>query len=314
MLVRIRQYVALMRHRRGFIVGLVFVLVVACLCEVAAYTNLVWGAGQPGARQLAAGFGDAFIIAFVLALLVDPAVQHQFATEWGRDLYWAIFSPDAPPDFREALHTLAAPTGYFNRCTYELEFSESDERPGELLKIYVRISTSGVALNRRGFRPAGKIFALGGHQGTPSDYCYWSFEGEDGNRVEYNESEMQSLGALSANAGGHSTLDQSMLLHEIRIPFRGKYKIERHLKVTGARTGYFPMFQARIILAQVVIVKGDILSDLDFTLAQLGRGPIAAKRRTRPDGRVELHFESRDVVFPGQASILSWQPRVTAEA
>jgi hypothetical protein len=69
-----------------------------------------------------------------------------------------------------------------------------------------------------------------------------------------------------------------------------------------------------IILTQMVIVKGDVVDDLDFRLAQLGRGPIAPKRKTRPDGRVELHFEGKHVVFPGQANLLSWQPRVTTEA
>jgi hypothetical protein len=313
MSVKIRQYAALIRHRRGFIVGLGLVLIVACLCEVAAHTNLFWSADQPGERQLVAGFGDAFIIAFVLALLVDPVAQHQFATEWGRDLYWAIFSPHAPQDFRDALQSLAAPLGYFNRCTYELEFSESEEPPGKLLNIYLRISVSGVTLARRGFRPAGRIFAVSGHEGIPSQYCYWSFEGEDGNRVEYNEDEMRSLGALSANRSGQTTLDQSLLLNEIRVPFHGKYKTERHLRVTVSRTDHFPMFQGMIILTQMVIVKGNVIDDLDFRLAQLGRGPIAPKRKTRPDGRVELHFEGKHVVFPGQATLLSWQPRVTVE-
>jgi hypothetical protein len=103
MLNKLRQYLALMRRRRSFVIGLGIVLLVAIAFEVVAHTNLVWAAGQEGERALAAGFGDAFVIAFVLALLVDPAAQHQFATEWGRDLYWAIFSPNAPQEFRDAL-------------------------------------------------------------------------------------------------------------------------------------------------------------------------------------------------------------------
>lgn len=313
MLIRIRQYLALMRRRRGFVLGLGLVLVVACVCQVIAYTNLVWAAGEAGQRQLAAGFGDAFIIAFVLALLVDPVAQHQFATEWGRDLYWAIFSPDAPQNFRDALQGLAAPAGYVNRCTYELEFSELGEPSDGMLTFYLRVSLSGVALDRRGFRPADQVFAVSGHEGLPSHYCYWSFEGEDGNRAEYTESEMRSLGALSKDAGGTTVLDQSLLLHENRVPFRGKYKAERHVAVSCSRADYFPLFQARIVLTQVVIVKGPVVNELDFTLIQLGRGPIAARKETRPDGRVELHFEGGNVAFPGQASVLSWKPKVAAE-
>jgi len=312
MLVRIRQYFTLMRRRRGFVLGLGLVLIVACVCEVIAYTDQVWATGQAGERQLAAGFGDAFIIAFVLALLVDPVAQHQFATEWGRDLYWAIFSPDAPQDFRDALQGLAAPVGYVTRCTYELEFRELDESSDGLLSFYLRVSLSGVALDRHGFHPADKVLVVSGHGGHASKYSFWSFEGEDGQRAEYTESEMRSLGALSLDVGGTTVLDQSLLLHETHVPFRGKYKAERHVTVTCSRADYFPLFQARIVLAQVVIVKGQVVNDLDFTLVQLGRGPIAARKVTRPDGRVELHFEGEHVAFPGQASILSWRPKVVA--
>ena len=312
MFIRIRQYFTLMRHRRGFVLGLGLVVLVACVCEVIAHTNLAWAAGQEGERQLIAGFGDAFIISFVLALLVDPAAQHQFATEWGRDLYWAIFSPDAPEDFRDALQGLAAPSGYVGRCTYELEFSEVTERPG-LLAFYMKVSLSGVALDRRGFRPADRVFVVSGHQGVPSRYNYWSFEGEDGKRAEYNESEMKSLGALSRDDGGTTILDQSLLLHDTHVPFRGKYKAERHVTVTCSRSDYFPLFQARIVLKQAVIVKVRGVDDLEFTLVQLGSGPIPVNPVKRPDGHLELHFESEKVAFPGQASVLSWKPKVAAD-
>jgi hypothetical protein len=313
MLISVRQYFALMRHRRGFVVGLGLVLLVACVCEIIAHTNLVWAASQEGERQLIAGFGDAFTIAFVLALLVDPAAQHQFATEWGRDLYWAIFSPDAPEEFRNALQGLAAPPGYVGRCTYELEFTDLNEPPDEMLTFSMRVSLSGVVLERRGFRPADRVFVVSGYKGIPSHYSYWSFEGEDGKRAEYTESEMRSLGALSLDDGGTTVLDQALLLHETRVPFRGKYKAERHVTVTCSRADYFPLFQARIVLTQVVIVKGRVIDDLDFTLTQLGRGPIPAKRVKRPDERMELHFESENVALPGQASVLSWQPKTSAD-
>lgn len=317
MLDKLQQYLALMRRRRSFVIGLGIVLLVAIVFEVVAHTNLVWGAGQEGERALAAGFGDAFVIAFVLALLVDPAAQHQFATEWGRDLYWAIFSPNAPQEFRDALQALAAPVGYISRCTYEMDSSYLSGGAGKGMQLYVRVKLSGVTLDRRGFRPSDKVSVPSGHEGVPSHYRYWSFEGDDTDREEYTEAEMQALGAVSQDEGGRTVLDQSLLLHEqTRVPFGGRYKAERHVEVTSARSGYFPLSQDRIILAQAVVIKGPAATDLDFTLAQLGIGnrQILGHSEKRPDGNVELHFENPNVTFPGQASILSWKPKTTAES
>jgi hypothetical protein len=107
---RARQYLALLRHRRAFVAGLVLLLALACGFQVVAYTSLA-GHLPESVRHLAGGLGDALIIAAVLALLVDPVMQHRFLTEWGRDLYWSIFSPDSPGEFRDAIQGLAGPRG-----------------------------------------------------------------------------------------------------------------------------------------------------------------------------------------------------------
>jgi hypothetical protein len=294
-----------MKHRHVFVLGLGVVFLVAVVCELAAHTNLIWTVGSESWRELAAGFGDAFIIAFVLALLVDPAAQHQFATEWGRDLYWAIFSPDAPQEFRDALQVLAAPTGYIGRCAYEIAFSDSVGGPNRVLDFYLKVKQSGVTLDRRGFRPSDKVFAPSGYDGTTSRYCYWSFEGQDTDHEEYTEDEMQALGVLSHDRGGNVVLDQSLLPHQTRIRFQGTYKLERHIKVASARSGYFPLRQNLIVLKQVVIIKGPAVAELDFSLIQLGTGEISGQPHERPDGSTELRFESDSVAFPGQAMPLS---------
>jgi hypothetical protein len=185
------------------------------------------------------------------------------------------------------------------------------------MQLYMRVKLSGVTLDRRGFRPSDKVSVPSGHDGVPSHYRYWSFEGDDTDREEYTEAEMQALGALSQDEGGRTVLDQSFLLHEqTRVPFGGRYRAERHVEVTSARSGYFPLSQDRIILAQAVVIKGPAATDLVFTLAQLGVGnrQIPGDSEKRPDGNVELHFENANVTFPGQANILSWKPKTTAES
>jgi hypothetical protein len=36
--------------------------------------------------------------------------------------------------------------------------------------------------------------------------------------------------------------------------------------------------------------------------------------RKRPDGKIELYFDNEKVAFPGQASILSWRPKIAEES
>src|SRR4051812_9692087 len=123
----INRYLGMIRHRRGFLFAIALILLAGILCQVLAHTDWLLPLASESVRALIAGLGEALLIAAVLALLVDPVAQHQFATEWGRDLYWAIFSPHAPPDFREALQALAAPSGYITNCTFELRFKYPDD-------------------------------------------------------------------------------------------------------------------------------------------------------------------------------------------
>ena len=256
------------------------------------------------------------ITAFVLALLVDPAAQHKFATEWGRDLYWAIFSPTAPQEFREALQALAAPVGYISHCTYDIDFSDLGHQADMSLQLYAKVKLSGLTLDRRGFRPFDKVSVPSGHAGC-SRYCYWSLEGDDTGFEQYTETDMEALGAISQDEGGRAVLDQSLLRPErVRIPFQGGYKAERHVKMTFARWGYLPLAQDRIVLRQEVIIRGAAATDLHFSLVRLGneQTPDCLKKETRPDGTIELHFENAKVAFPGQANVLSWRPKTAAES
>ena len=128
---------------------------------------------------------------------------------------------------------------------------------------------------------------------------------------------MEALRAVSQDQGGRTVLDQSLLIAErTRIPFRGKYKAERHISYTFARSGYLPLAQDRIVLKQIVVIKGPAITGLHFTLVRLGSGqiPDSPEIRKRPDGKIELYFENEKVAFPGQASILSWRPKTTEES
>jgi hypothetical protein len=308
----VRQYLSLTRRRPKFIFGLLVVFGLSCACFVVAHTGVVFHDGaHESLRDLSGGFGEALIISVVLACLVDPLAQHQFASEWGRDLYWAIFSPRAPQEFRDALQALAAPSGYLNSCTYEVIFSYPADGSRDYFEIDWQISLAGVTLDRHGFKIQDPVFVVSRHDGSPSSYTRWTFQSEDSVRVAYNEDELISLGAMSIDASGRTVLDQRMLPGTAKVPFGKKYWSERHLQTSRWQADYLPMFQPRIVLQQIIIIKGDPVSDLEFSVTQLGRETVDLVETSRPDGRTQLECRLDSVAFPGQASLISWRARTS---
>ena len=308
----VRRYLTLVHRRPKFAFGLIVVAAFGVLFEILAYGSVITAPMSGVFRQLAGGFGDAFIVATVLAMLVDPVVQHQFASEWGRDLYWAIFSPNAPQEFRDGLQALAAPIAFISRCQYELTFKYPDGGPADFFEVDWRILIWAEVLERRGYRLADRVFVVPRHDGKPTSYATWRFEAEECDPIAYDEAELEAMGALSVDVSGRTILDQAKIPGIEKVAFRKKYWSERFLQTSRWDTDYLPLFQPRIVLRQIILIKGAPLSGLDFTIAQLGGAQVAFATHTRANGELELKCELTDVSFPGQATLLTWKPKDAA--
>jgi hypothetical protein len=297
-------------HRRPiFVVGLSLTLLAGISLTLLANSDLIpQGAGFPW-KGVLNSLGEALIVAVVLSLLVDPLAQHQLAVEWGRDLYWSIFSPDAPDEFKEALQALAAPGGYIRRCTYELTFSYVPDGHRDTVDLDIVVRSEGVVLERRGFRPADRVFVLARHDGSPSEYSQWSFRSRHTEDVEFSGDDLRKLGALEVQSSGRTVLDQSAAGESIKIPFRGEYENVRTVVTTRRISDYFPLFQNRVVLEQVFRIRGDAVDDLDIAVVQLGGVTLDKETLTRPDGSTSIEYRTRNVAFPGQASMVEWRPR-----
>ena len=74
-------------------------------------------------------------------------------------------------------------------------------------------------------------------------------------------------------------------------------------------------FKARSFSRKWLLLRATSSIGVDFRARAVGsRADSREAGEHAPDGRVELHFEGKHVIFPGQATLLSWQPRVTVEA
>jgi hypothetical protein len=299
-----KRYLALIRRRKAFLLGLLLLLALGALGKIAAHTDLILPTGYIAVRELLATTGDALIVAAVLALLVDPIAQHQFATEWGRDLYWAIFSPNAPDAFREALQELAAPAGYIEHCSYEVELAYPESGPRDHLDMCWRVTIAGINLERRGFTPTESVFLVARHDGGRSRYTEWSFRSEGGSRVSFDASEIAALPAMSTDPSGRTVLDQSKLPGVPRVPFGLHYWAERRFVTSRWLTDYVPLFQRQICLAQDIAIRGDAVRDLDVTVTKLGGDSISLVNEKRADGKIQLRAKLDDVSFPGSSKLI----------
>jgi len=308
----LKRYLSTIRHRPGFLVALA--LIFGAGVASVFISRAVISPGDEPWEGLFAGFGDALIIAAVVALLVDPVAQQQFAKEWGRDLYWAIFSPQAPPTFRDALGNLAAPDAYIDKCTHVFEMSRDDPK-SDVLTIDWKISIYGHALKRgRPLAWDGQVWVVRRHDGSPSTYTYWSFQVEGSDRVEFNEDQLREL-AVKNEESGRCVLEQANLPNVPPVPFGKQFWSDRHVVTTRTANDYLTLFQPKIVLNQRIIVRGEAATELDFFVTQLGGsvgrdGEVELRHETLPGNLKQQCCDLEDVVaFPGQTTMLFWRKK-----
>jgi hypothetical protein len=169
-----------------------------------------------------------------------------------------------------------------------------------------------VTLDRRGFRFVDSVFVIARHDGTPSSYTLWSFQSDDSpEQTAYNETELKSLkGVISVDGSGRTVLDQSQLPEVSGVAFGRTYWSERELVTSRWAADYLPLFQPRIVLRHLIVIKGAPVSRLDFSVSQLGGAQATLVSDPRPDKKVELHYRLDQVAFPGQATLVSWKPKI----
>jgi hypothetical protein len=302
-----------MRKRSSFLAAIAVLLLLGIALMFVGSSHLLSHDEQNLWRELSGSFGEALIIASLLALLVDPLAQHEFATEWGRDLYWAIFSPDAPQEFREALQSLAAPSGFIRRCVYDIRLTQTRTPSDMTVELQLNVRAEGMVLDRHGFRPTDSVFALARCDGSPSTYHEWSLYGPEIEGAQYSTEELERLGALYVQSSGRTILDQSRLPASMgTVPFRGTYEAVRKVSTTRRWADFYPLFQNRIVLEQVFMISGDVLDELDISVVQLGGETLDRATEERPDGRAIIRYSTKKVAFPGQASLVEWKPKVVA--
>jgi hypothetical protein len=247
--------------------------------------------------------GEALFVAGILALLVDPLVKSRLATGVGYDLWWALFSRDAPTEFRSAFEKLARVKQYYRTCSWTITLDWDEEERGNV-KVRLRVRAAAVNLERTGFKPTTKRWVLSSLAGRTTTYDYWSIETPDGSiYVELQKDVLQDLVTLSP--------DGILTLHEDRIsgvsiPFGSAYLTERRATMYRTNDDAVPLVASVPTLAQELVLRGNALPGLEFELYHTG-GMELVWEETSTGSKAEKRCTLPYVAFPGQAMILSWR-------
>ena len=292
---------------RAFLFGIAVTALAGIALLVVGDTGLFWET-ENAWRQLLGALGDALVIATILALLVDPVAQIRFARQWGRDMFWAIFNPRAPDRFRDALKDLTAPKGYFRLCTYRFTMDWAQDSD-DVLNVRLDLTLEATVLDPAGFNPNIVVRSLMCHDGSPSRYVRWAFRGEEVQPGEFDESELNVHGIQEQSPSGHTDLYQERLPYKASVPEGKTYVIERTVLMSRWKWDFMPFWQGNVVLEQLVILRGDAISDLEFSVFQLAGPEMQREDVPRPDGKKEVWFRLPVVSFPGQSSVLEWKPR-----
>jgi len=161
-----------------FVVGLIFIFIGhSSNLPNWMFSDLRLGRGGSLSDAVAA-LGDALIVAAILSLIVEPYVRLRLMGEFGRDLFWAIFSPNAPNEFKQSLQELSAPRVYWLTCYWAITLTWTDDTK-TILTVDTEVEATGMCLDRHGYRPVGEAWVMATHDGSRPRYLHYRFKPHD---------------------------------------------------------------------------------------------------------------------------------------
>lgn len=277
------------------------VLVVIFLVAAALYH---WGQESGGAVQ--ESLAEALFVAVVLAGLVDPYLKRHFAKDIGETMFWWVANTDAPKQHRRAVLEIAQVKQIYDtvKLTFEVSWADREE---QVVRLAVRVTSSGTSFDREGFRPDGNRFLLPSTPGYQSRYLSYSFSssppGPRSISVERDQTPGRSIEEyVEEKPGGLVQLNEGALMKKHakrkRVSFGGTFQQERRVEIFRKSRGFFPFINHLSTRRCVCYIEGEARNDLTFSILDAKSGKTT---HLTPDEPCKLS--------PSGILILSWHPR-----
>jgi hypothetical protein len=269
-------------------------------------------------ETLAYAVAEALLVAFLLALIVDPKVKEtmfrEFSEKTAPNLVWALTNPSAPEGYRDLIRELADQRVLSNQLRWSLRFEwVNDEH--QILELSIESFSQGQNLHRGEHRPpATRPWVLNSVEGFQSSFTAWllSIPGA-GDFTETRGAE--ALGQYIVPDSNHRQrliLDEQKLFESFGeppvVPAGGNFTTQKATRQYRESEGWVPLTTKNPVLHLRFELSGSALPDLDFNLYHLG---VQAELEDLPDGR--LGFTSPGAVPPGGVTMLSWSERPSSK-
>jgi hypothetical protein len=293
-----------MRARRSKSrIALLVVLIALGVAGVVVSQRDHFESDHPALAHVLLAFGEAFLVAGLLALAADPFVQRRFAEEWGRELFWAIFNRDAPDAMRKAVNVIAQPEKYIahGEWTVDLTWVDADHSK---LNVAVESERRIVCVDPDGW---SSIKAGSGIvpdcEGNPSQFTGFRVNAK-GWSARLDESNIGKYVTVDEN--GNASLQPAPLLKGHRIGYREETVFTTRMSTTMRSVDSIPLFSRQTGLSWTITVKGPAVEDLFIELFGSDAPEVEADGETPQQKR----FKSKpgDVSWPGHGLVLQCRP------
>ena len=265
----------------------------------------LWGGEHSDslAIRVAGALGEALLVTFVIAIIVEPYMRRNFLTEVGGNTIWELVNPKAPEEYRTAMATLLARRQYYRRREWDLIFDWEDRNRG-VLKVEASVLTFGYNAGAKAYGFTQPVWIDSCH-GYESTYTYFMLQSDQSRLfVEKRQRDLQHF--MTVDQDGTRLLDLPALLGGTTVSAETSFTTRLTGVMYRLSNGYLPLVQTQPTLEHIVKIKGNALPDLTFRMLAPRGGTVQETARTRAQQEITFHVQS--VMMPGQVVLLSWKP------
>lgn len=284
------------------LVGLALVLWAAFPSFPPSYQEVVGSA-----RQLATPLGQTLLIASLLALTVDRHLKKRFRDEIGRDLYWTIFRKNSPPAYEHELQRFFETTDrVVTHSDWRIRLKvigDSDEK----VQLDVNLQASGANISGKAIGGMDQLYLPCLERGASQVNRYEFFPDPPRPHTQTDEFKHDDLESVKETTRDGTVLyDLSGLESRVSIPSGEGFRFQLEASIVRRLTDIYRLVARSPHLGQRVTLEGPALKDLDI---EVWRGDWVLQPETEESD--EITYKLEDMLWPGQATMLSWRPKGT---
>lgn len=262
--------------------------------------------------QLLNSIAQSFLVALILALLVDPHLKvtgfRETASEISERYFWETTSPNCPPEYRERIKELAAWQIYGHANFSNVRFSWADEAR-TIVRLEITRSGDMQNTSSQPYRPSRLLWLLASTPGHESQYNQWLLKIRN---IGFNE--VVEEGALrphmSIREDGAVIVDEGSLARTFTdppaiVPPNAEFETKVQGTMYRRNRGYLPIVHRFPISQGRLRCSGPALADLEVRC--MFSGVHLAPRPAVDDGSIT--FFQPGLSTPGEGFLLSWKCR-----